>query len=146
MITEDFLFRFERQNKAKQEEKERDRQGQQDGEKFFECPGKCGRYLIEQQPSFVVDKHHGMMRMKLGVCLCGTTMCVRCHKRADDMASVLTHRCEGGPQGAAPDPASMALMAKLGKREQHHLMLMRSLLIAISLWFSWPIVAVCGPR
>ena len=100
VITKEFLFRFQKQNEKKDEV-------------FFACPGNCSRFLIEQPPSFVVDKLHNSMRMKLGACPCGTVCCVRCHKLEDN---ALTHSCPASQSWASPDPASMALMAQLGKR------------------------------
>eukprot|EP01045_Picozoa_sp_COSAG04_P022757 COSAG04_NODE_2617_length_3848_cov_2.473460_2_plen_434_part_00 len=113
VIDLDFQFRFMRQ--------------QDRGEHFFECPAKCGRYLIDQDPQFSMvprgfTENEGFDRkMRLGKCECGARVCVQCHGQATEemVGSQLTwvHQCpEDLDRGTPTDPATLQLMSRVGKR------------------------------
>jgi hypothetical protein len=76
VIDLDFQFRFMRQQDSSDEQ-------------YFKCPAAgCGRYLIDQDPQWKVvprgkSEVEGFERqMRLGKCVCGARVCVRCHLEA----------------------------------------------------------------
>ena len=108
VITTEFLFRFLKHNKEADDA--------DDVEKTFACPGGCGQYLIEKPLEWAVqeDTRDSMPKqvIRLGLCSCGTPVCPACQMETHDSA---LHRCAASAAAAAPDPATMALMQKLGK-------------------------------
>eukprot|EP01043_Picozoa_sp_COSAG02_P029210 COSAG02_NODE_1808_length_10843_cov_4.345867_2_plen_2020_part_00 len=103
VITKDFLFRFQKQNG-----------GGADEEKYFACPAKCGRFLIEEAVEFRTDKAHGIPVMRLGACPCGACICLQC--KLEEHTSATTHQCPSVKGGAEIDAASLALVTKAGKK------------------------------
>ena len=106
IIEKEFQFRFMR----KQEEFE---------ELFFECPAKCGNYLVDVDPTYVLRKDKVAVRVER--CPCGQGVCVQCHQPVKDV-DFETHVCpEVGKktkqlQQIQNDHATLALMKKLGKK------------------------------
>ena len=106
VIEKEFQFRFMR----KQEEFE---------ELFFECPAKCGNYLVDVDPTYVLRKDKVVVRVER--CPCGQGVCVQCHQPVKD-GDFETHVCpEVGKktkqlQQIQDDQATLALMKKLGKK------------------------------
>ena len=103
VISKDFLFRFLKQNAGEEEQ-----------QKYFPCPAKCGRFLIEQEVEFKTDSVHGVPVMTLGACPCGACVCLRCHR--EETVSAATHQCPAAEGGSDIDAASLALVAKNGKK------------------------------
>ena len=103
VISKDFLFRFLKQNAGEEEQ-----------QKYFPCPAKCGRFLIEQEVEFKTDSVHGVPVMTLGACPCGACVCLRCHR--EEIVSAATHQCPAAEGGSDIDAASLALVAKNGKK------------------------------
>eukprot|EP01043_Picozoa_sp_COSAG02_P019532 COSAG02_NODE_945_length_15722_cov_74.792357_2_plen_1852_part_00 len=103
VITREFLFRFQKQNG-----------GGDDEEKYFGCPAKCGRFLIEENVEFRTDKAHGIPVMRLGACPCGACICLQC--KLEEQTSAATHQCPSVKGGAEIDAASLALVTKAGKK------------------------------
>ena len=106
IIEKEFQFRFMR----KQEEFE---------ELFFECPAKCGNYLVDVDPTYLLRKDKVVVRVER--CPCGQGVCVQCHQPVKD-GDFETHVCpEVGKktkqlQQIQDDQATLALMKKLGKK------------------------------
>jgi len=106
IIDKEFQFQFMR----KQEEFE---------ELFFECPAKCGNYLVDVDPTYVLRKDKVVARVER--CPCGQGVCVQCHQAVKD-EDFETHCCpEVGKKGKQlqqlqDDQATLALMKKLGKK------------------------------
>ena len=74
VITADFQFRFmKEQNRIA---------ANSDDKKYFTCPAKCGRFLLEAKPSYKNMSYEGqsMRLMQMALCPCGTCLCPRCHK------------------------------------------------------------------
>ena len=109
VITKDFLFRFEKQNTADSNPAD-----DQASDKYFGCPGKCGRFLIEEAVEFRTDKAHGIPVMRLGACPCGACICLQC--KLEESTSAAVHQCPSQKGGAEIDAMSLALVAKAGKK------------------------------
>ena len=105
VIDKEFQFMFMR----KQEELE---------ELFFECPAKCGNYLVDVDPTYVLRKDKVVVRVER--CPCGQGVCVQCHQPVEDK-DLETHTCPDGSQAKSQqdDIATIALMKKLGKKCPH---------------------------
>jgi len=96
---------------------------------FFECPAKCGDYLLAADGSYgkigeyYDDAESGDVAVRLGQCpSCIAYVCIRCqgHVPADPLvARAPVHKCadhEGRTDGDEPDAASLAMMAAIGKK------------------------------
>lgn len=118
VITKAFQFRFEKQqNKALEVETL----------ESFECPGKCGEFLVATGPycdehkigEHFTDPASGTVGIRLGECpSCSCFVCIKCQVRVpqEEGKAAPMHRCEGdAPVAAEPDAASLALMAAIGK-------------------------------
>lgn len=95
----------------------------------FECPGRCGEFLLCEDASYAEgkvgqlfdDEASGNVCTRYGSCpACGTYTCVRCQAsvaHSEDEPAPL-HQCADMAHGdaAAPDEESLALMAKIGKK------------------------------
>jgi hypothetical protein len=77
IITKEFQFRFmHQQNKGE--------------ETFFECPAKCGHYLVDQDPRYVKRNNSAAIRTER--CPCGRGVCVKCHQLVPEK-EFRNHRC-----------------------------------------------------
>lgn len=96
----------------------------------FECPGRCGEFLLTEDASYTPNKigqlyddaASGKVCTRYGSCpVCETNVCIRCQgsvARAAD-GSAPAHQCRDladGGDDAEPDEESLALMAKIGKK------------------------------
>ena len=101
VISKEFQFRFmRRQNK--------------DEKLFFACPAKCGNYLIDVDPTYVLREHAPAVKTER--CPCGKGVCVQCHQLVPEH-EFYTHRCpEASADHTMDDAASLALMKKIGKQ------------------------------
>lgn len=88
VVSKEFQFRFMRQ----QDEHE---------ELFFECPAKCGNYLVDAKPTFVL-RDNDEVGMNVKRCPCGVGVCVQCHALVPD-ADFETHRCPETDETRAQD-------------------------------------------
>ena len=116
VLTKDFQFRMLRQ----MEEKE--------GERFFACPAKCGRYLIDQDPQYAMVPRGATSdagfdrKMRLGKCECGAHVCVNCHQQAVKTVSAsgeeeYSHTCPTALNRDEPtDAATLELLKTIGKK------------------------------
>lgn len=118
VITKEFQLRLlKQQNKAlKVEEPD-----------FFECPGKCGEFLLASHPAyaeqkigeFYTDEASGNVCVKLGGCpTCKANVCVKCQCGVQSRGGeVPAHRCGDLIAGAAEaDADTLAVMATIGKK------------------------------
>ena len=86
----------------------------EDQKLFFECPAKCGNYLIDVDPTYVLRDHAPAVKTER--CPCGQGVCVQCHQLVSE-ADFFTHRCpESKIDHSIDDAATMAMMKKLGKK------------------------------
>jgi len=88
------------------------------------CPAECGRFHLNEHESYTSEAAGrrvslgevvavgGAIGLRLGTCECGALICHAC-KTLVDPADATTHMCKQG--GAAVDPASKALLAKVCK-------------------------------
>ena len=116
VLTKDFQFRMLRQ----MEENE--------GERFFACPAKCGRYLIDQDPQYAMVPRGATSdagfdrKMRLGKCECGAHVCCNCHQQAEKTVSAsgeeeYSHTCPTALNRDAPtDEATLELLKSIGKK------------------------------
>ena len=110
VISKEFVFRFARQNTSPDSQDAT----HDDAPSYFECPAKCGRFLVDQQVEFLTDEIHGVPVMKLGACPCGTCLCLSC--KLEENLSAATHQCPSANGGDEIDALSLALVAKAGKK------------------------------
>ena len=102
IITKEFQFRFMR----KQEEEE--------GPSFFECPWKCGNFLIDVKPTYVLKGGDVLTRVER--CPCKKGVCVQCHQKVED-SKIESHKCPDKNRSQAQDDvATLAWMKKVGKK------------------------------
>jgi hypothetical protein len=107
VITQDFLLRFTKQDARESQE--------EDEEVYFPCPSKCGRFLLQPEEEYYTDPKHDIPCRRLGLCPCGATMCVACHR--EEAVSAAVHQCpDTAGKGAQIDAASLALVASAGKK------------------------------
>eukprot|EP00949_MAST-11_sp_MAST-11-sp1_P000634 g634.t1 len=104
VIDREFQFRFMKNQKG------------DDGELFFACPAKCGNFLVDDDPIFVL-KGDGV-RPRPERCPCGAGVCLRCHSLipADEMD---THKCpeaKDSASSALEEAKTIETMKKLGKK------------------------------
>ena len=100
VITKEFQFSFMReQNK--------------DDKLFFECPAKCGNYLVDVDPTFVLRNERAAVKTER--CPCGRGVCVQCHQLVPE-PEFYKHRCpETKAEHKYDEAASLQLMKTLGK-------------------------------
>lgn len=111
IMDREFLFRFLKQAHQYDE-------GPKEHLKYFACPAKCGKYLMENDPSYAEGKLGEFfqcgpnMAMRLGSCRCGHFICIRC-QGGETFAA--THEC---PEAKAPviDEATLKYLASIGKK------------------------------
>ena len=103
IIDKEFQFMFMR----KQEELQ---------ELFFACPAKCGNYLVDIDPTYVLRKNKVVARVER--CPCGQGVCVQCHALVKDK-DFEKHTCPDQNKAQQDDLATIALMKKLGKKCPH---------------------------
>eukprot|EP00927_Polykrikos_kofoidii_P072202 TRINITY_DN68346_c0_g1_i1.p1 TRINITY_DN68346_c0_g1~~TRINITY_DN68346_c0_g1_i1.p1 ORF type:complete len:591 (-),score=98.89 TRINITY_DN68346_c0_g1_i1:54-1826(-) len=98
----------------------------------FECPGKCGEFLLSSHSTYeaakvgevFTDPISGEIGVRLGVCpSCGTTVCTKCETRVEADRRrrgppKALHRCDeiAKKLSEAPDPETLAMCAKIGKK------------------------------
>jgi len=119
VISKAFQFRFQKQQNKALDITE---------EEAFECPNKCGEFLLASGPhcdenkigEYFDDPASGRVGVRLGECpACSCFVCIKCQMRVPKEEGVVTpvHRCDGAePVAAEPDEASLALMAAIGKK------------------------------
>jgi hypothetical protein len=101
VIEKQFQFSFMK----KQNEKE---------ELFFECPAKCGNYLVDIDPTYVMRNHAPAVKTER--CPCGKGVCVQCHQLVPE-DQFFTHRCpEAKIDHSMDDAATLSMMKRLGKK------------------------------
>ena len=104
VIEKEFQFRFMRAQN-------------EDEELFFECPAKCGNFLIDVDPTYVL--RDSAVAVKTERCPCGKAVCVQCHQLVSEK-EFYSHRCpEAKRNQEYDDAATMATMKKLGKKCPH---------------------------
>jgi hypothetical protein len=103
IVTKEFQFRFMR------------KQTEQEGNSFFACPGKCGNYLVDADPTYVL-RSSGEVATKIEKCPCGQGVCLQCHEAVPDK-KIESHTCPSDKRSRAHDDvATLELMKKLGKK------------------------------
>ena len=98
------------------------REQNKDDKLFFECPAKCGNYLVDVDPTFVLRKEinaHNCSLERAAVkterCPCGRGVCVQCHQLVPE-PEFYKHRCpETKAESKYDEAASLQLMKTLGK-------------------------------
>ena len=85
-------------------------------ELFFACPAKCGNYLVDIDPTYVLRKNKVVARVER--CPCGQGVCVQCHALVKDK-DFEKHTCPDQNKAQQDDLATIALMKKLGKKCPH---------------------------
>jgi len=93
-------------------------------EKFFACPAKCGKYLMDQDPQYEMiprgkTQEEGFKKvLQLGKCSCGAAVCVRCHELGIENANgEIEHTCPAAlDREIETDAATLKLLKKLGKK------------------------------
>ena len=100
VIDKEFQFRFMK----KQDETE---------ELFFACPAKCGKFLVDVDPTLIMRK--GEVSTKIERCPCGEGVCVQCHQLVED-SQFEKHKCPELTKGTATDAETLKMMKKLGKK------------------------------
>ena len=88
---------------------------------YTACPANCGHFLLDSDPSYApkgesrlgefFDIKQGVA-IRLGRCPCGALQCIRC-KGLVPQKDVFSHVCAIATKD--DDPASKALIAKIGK-------------------------------
>jgi len=103
VVTMEFLFRFMKQVA------QADRKA---AAEYFKCPAKCGDFLVDTESIWIT--HNDELQRKPGRCRCGALVCLHCHL---SVAEGVKHKCPPKLRlRDANDPASLKLMAKLGKK------------------------------
>ena len=89
---------------------------QQNGDEmlFFACPNKCGNFLVDVDPTYIM--YDGEISKKTERCPCGAGVCVQCHQLVAD-EQFHSHRCpEAKDSSLESDIATIQMMKKLGKK------------------------------
>eukprot|EP00948_MAST-09A_sp_MAST-9A-sp1_P000748 g748.t1 len=102
VITKELQFRFMREQTKNEE-------------LFFQCPGKCGNFLLDVDPT-LVRGNDGKIKVKIERCVCGVGVCVQCHALVPDK-EMTTHKCPQAKKSKLQeDLETQSLMAKMGKK------------------------------
>lgn len=101
VVDKEFMFRFMKLQRASEQ-------------LWFECPAKCGNFLIDKDPTLIV--RGGELVVHVQKCPCGKAVCLQCHQLVPD-EEMRSHRCPDGRRGILEtDEASTQLMSRIGKR------------------------------
>lgn len=117
VITKEFLLRFVKQQNRTLDIKEPD---------YFECPGKCGEWLLAEDVAYEaknIGKVHNGPNGKpvygLGSCpSCSVQICVNCHSAADD-PHTCPHIEEEIKARKEEDDETLKMIATVGKKCPH---------------------------
>ena len=96
------------------------RNASEQGKEFFPCPGKCGNYLIHEDPQAGMKVEEGKNGYKMvaftkaGKCKCGVLCCVKCHIKLTEK-TMLTHDCGKTKADAKMDKKTLAVLQKNAK-------------------------------
>ena len=90
-------------------------QGEKGVDVLFQCPTKCGHFLVDRAPDLVV-RSNNELAVRVGRCKCGRGVCSSCHQLVED-SGMETHIC---PTAQAPDlahdRAALAFMKTVAKK------------------------------
>lgn len=102
VIEKELQFRFMR------------KQNEDTTDSFFACPAKCGNFLIDVDPTYVLRQ--GIKVAVTERCPCGVGVCLQCHQEVREK-EFLSHKCpEQKSNSKEDDEATMNMMKKIGKK------------------------------
>eukprot|EP00943_MAST-04B_sp_MAST-4B-sp1_P008266 g8266.t1 len=113
IISKDLQFRIMMAERKK-------RNASEQGKEFFACPGRCGNYLIHEDPGSEMkivkgkEGHKLVVWSKPGVCKCGVLVCVRCHCKLTQKTWE-THDCNAS-KGSEIDAKTLATLRANAKQ------------------------------